>query len=75
MNKEFAGYNHTMLFGKHKGRLIGDIAETDPGYIVWLSDSNVLKIETHIVNMCREDSDDLGDLSHEYDAESWGDRD
>ena len=37
-----------MPFGKHRGTKMGDIADVDPGYIVWmsenLSDGNVKKI-------------------------------
>jgi uncharacterized protein (DUF3820 family) len=30
-----------MLFGKHKGKTLGDILADDPAYLDWLSDADI----------------------------------
>jgi hypothetical protein len=44
-----------MPFGKYKGRTLDDISDLDPGYVVWLADENVLKIEVEFLDAVRWD--------------------
>jgi len=32
-------YNYVFLYGKYKGKLITEIIEEDPGYILWASEN------------------------------------
>lgn len=58
----FVGVNYELTFGRHKGKLLGDLLENDYEYIVWLSQKEILKIDPYIVKMaldkCEEDCDD-----------------
>jgi len=59
---------HILTFGKHKNQTIGHVAFVDPQYIVWLSENNILDIDSSIIEQCfdiiMEDdgSPDIGDL-------------
>lgn len=67
-----------MRFGKHKGRSLDDIADYEPGYIVWLADNNVLPIEREFLDACRMDEtqdDALREALFDTLHGSWGDRD
>ena len=44
-----------MPFGKYKGKTLSEISEADPSYIVWLSDNNVLSIESEFLETCLTD--------------------
>lgn len=44
-----------MTFGKHKGLTLDQISDNDPGYVMWLSDENVLKIERGFLDAVRMD--------------------
>lgn len=32
-------YNYVFPYGKHKGKLITEVIEEDPGYILWASEN------------------------------------
>jgi uncharacterized protein (DUF3820 family) len=51
---EKVGFNHIMTFGKYKGRLIAEILDVNPSYIIWLSDNNVLNISDKVLGMAYE---------------------
>jgi hypothetical protein len=61
----YVGANHQLTFGKHKGKLLGDLIDEDYGYILYLHNNKILKIEQWIVDKCE---DLLGD---EMLNESW----
>ena len=44
-----------MPFGKYRGQTLDQIADNDPGYVVWLADENVLKIEREFLDAVRMD--------------------
>ena len=44
-----------MPFGKYRGQTLDQIADNDPGYVVWLADENVLKIEREFLDSVRMD--------------------
>jgi hypothetical protein len=44
-----------MTFGKYRGQTLGQISYNDPGYVVWLADENVLKIEREFLDAVRMD--------------------
>lgn len=44
-----------MPFGKYKGQTLNQISDNDPGYVVWLADENVLKIDTKFLDAVRRD--------------------
>lgn len=50
------GPEHTMTFGKYRGWSLDQVAETDPGYVVWLADENVLLIEPEFLDAVRRDA-------------------
>jgi len=70
------GKNDKILFGKYKGKTISEIAEENPGYIVWL-DENVktISIDQKIVADCEEISDEENDYAWMGNEFDWGDRD
>ena len=39
------GVDDRLNFGKHRGKLIGDILEDDPSYLAWVVDENIRAIE------------------------------
>lgn len=49
------GADFVMPFGKYKGRTLDDISDHDPGYVVWLADEGVLKIEKPFMDAVRRD--------------------
>jgi len=57
-----AGFGHIMTFGKHKGKSLAQILDEDYGYIIWLSEENVLSIDEKVTGMAydlqNEDEDD-----------------
>jgi uncharacterized protein (DUF3820 family) len=75
----YAGYNNLMTFGKHKGKLIGEVVENYPEYIVWIADNNIMKIELTILKQCREKVkyhwEDLMGSADCYNSDDWGCRD
>ena len=48
----YVGANHQLTFGKHKGKLLGDLIEEDYGYVLYLYNKKILKIEHWIVDKC-----------------------
>jgi uncharacterized protein (DUF3820 family) len=60
-----------LTFGKYKGKSIQYILDTEPGYIVWLEEENVLEMPEDIYREAQElDYDEYGlDLGSWYD---WG---
>lgn len=65
------GKNDKMTFGKYKGKTISEIAEENPGYIVWLDEKvKTISIDQKIVADCEEMTDD--DI-FDYDFD-FGDR-
>ena len=44
-----------MPFGKYRGKTLEQISDTDPGYIMWLADENVLQIEREFLDAVRRD--------------------
>jgi len=44
-----------MPFGKYRGQTLDQISDNDPGYVVWLADENVLKIEREFLDAVRMD--------------------
>ena len=61
-NNLFVGINYVITFGKHQGRLLGDVAEEEPRYIVWLDDEKILKIDPAILARCQSEVDDENDM-------------
>lgn len=55
--------NYVMPFGKHKGLSLKSLLDVDPGYIVWLKETDVLNIPDEIYNQATENDwaeDDYG---------------
>jgi hypothetical protein len=48
----YVGANHQLTFGKHKGKLLGDLIDEDYSYILYLHNKKILKIEHWIVDKC-----------------------
>jgi hypothetical protein len=46
-----AGFGHIMKFGKHKGKSLAQILDEDYGYVIWLSEENVLSIDEKVTGM------------------------
>ena len=44
-----------MTFGKYKGQTLDEISDNDPGYVVWLADANVLRIDREFLDAVRMD--------------------
>jgi uncharacterized protein (DUF3820 family) len=49
--------NFVMPFGKYKGKTLGQIVEANPGYVLWLEDNNVLKIEESLLNLAAQNEE------------------
>jgi hypothetical protein len=66
---EYVGVNFELPFGKHKGKLLGDLIDDYYNYIVWLHDNNILKIDPTIVNTCinKKENDYLKKADDDYD--------
>ncbi len=47
----YVGANHQLTFGKHKGKLLGDLIMEDYRYILYLHNKKILKIEHWIVDI------------------------
>jgi uncharacterized protein (DUF3820 family) len=57
-----------LTFGKYKGKSIQYILDTEPGYIVWLEEENVLEMPEDIYQEAQElDYDEYRDLGSWYD--------
>lgn len=54
-----------MPFGKYKGLALNEISGTDPGYIVWLADEGIFRIEKAFLNPVRQD-----DMENDEDMRS-----
>lgn len=65
--------DHVMTFGKYKGMTLGNIADEDPSYIIWLTDNNILDINVKLVADCMNDSMEGPDwmigLEHEMNTD------
>jgi hypothetical protein len=55
-----------MPFGKYKGHTLDDISDLDPGYIVWLADENVLKIEVEFLDAVRWDDMEISTYEDQW---------
>jgi hypothetical protein len=59
-----------MKFGKHIGRTLEEIAETEPSYILWLAEEKVLKIDPEFLDAVQQDEmeadSELKDIINEY---------
>ena len=59
-----------MPFGKYRGHSLDQISDNDPGYVVWLADENVLKIERKFLDAVRMDDmeaeSEMRDIINEY---------
>ena len=55
-----------MSFGKYKGRTLDDISDLDPGYVVWLADENVLKIDDEILDAVRCDDMEISTYEDQW---------
>jgi hypothetical protein len=69
----YVGANHQLTFGKHKGKLLGDLIDEDYSYILYLHKKKILKIEQWIVDKCECKSfDDIEDqIGLGYSYEFW----
>lgn len=67
-----------MPFGKYRGKSLDEIADGDPGYIVWLADERVLRVEREFLDACRMDDyedDALGEALMDWRHGDYGNRD
>ena len=59
-----------MPFGKYRGQTLDQISDNDPGYVVWLADENVLKIERGFLDaVCMDDMEaesEMRDIINEH---------
>lgn len=39
LKKSQKDYNYVFPYGKHKGKLVTEVIEEDPGYILWASEN------------------------------------
>jgi len=63
---EVCGPEYIIPFGKHRWKSLDEIADEDPGYIVWLHERNILTVDPGFVDLMRE--------SAEFDEmETWSD--
>ena len=62
-----------MPFGKFRGHSLDDISDTDPGYIVWLADNNVLRIDREFLDAVRRDDMDADDEMRDIIEGHWHD--
>lgn len=53
--KELSTKDYVMSFGKYKGHTLDEISDDDPGYVVWLADENILRIEKEFLEAVRKD--------------------
>ncbi len=71
-------YKTIMTFGKHKGKTVKEVMETDASYLLW-ADENVqgFELSNYLRDKAEEYSyeDNMDDLIFDYMAEDWGDRD
>ena len=61
-------YNDKLPIGKHKGKIIGNIAETEPSYILWLSNKKLVRFSLGIMNLVNRR---LKEIEDEKIASSW----
>jgi len=46
-----------VTFGKHKGKTLDEISDTDPSYICWLKDNvKTIKISKSLAEACERDA-------------------
>lgn len=62
-------YSDIMSFGKWKGKSFKTIADTDPSYLVWLNNEEIVDMPKEMVEAALSDWQD--DPKHEY-GDSWG---
>jgi hypothetical protein len=68
--------DHTPVqFGKYKGKTPSDIADEDPGYIIWMSEQKGLsdKVSALLVKTCKAEV--LESRSRRHYGDDQGDRD
>lgn len=44
-------FNNTMPFGKYKGRLIGDIIQEDPSYLLWCCENLSFELDEECLDL------------------------
>jgi hypothetical protein len=59
LNPKWAGYKFVIPFGKHKGKTVRTVLDTDPDYIIWLDGlgknlNGMPRVSKHIVRKAEE---------------------
>jgi hypothetical protein len=69
----YVGANYQLTFGKHKGKLLGDLIDNEYNYILYLHQNKILKIEQWIIDKCECKSfNDIEDqIGIGYSYEFW----
>lgn len=57
-----------LTFGKHKHQTIQHILRTDPSYILWLDQENIVQFPSNIINLATDKMDDM-----RYEHSEWED--
>jgi hypothetical protein len=71
----YVGANYQLTFGKHTGKLLGDLIEEDYGYVLYLYNKKILKIEHWIVDKCFDKSvEDWQNSENEAMSYCFGDQ-
>jgi hypothetical protein len=68
--KKSVGPDFIIGFGKHRGLSLEKISESDPGYIIWLAEENVLQIKEDLLAQVRaelaQEESEARDIINEY---------
>jgi len=62
-----------MKFGMHKGKMIKQLMKKDPGYIVWLYEEKVLKLEPSLYEESKKLKEEKDSKDNSFQYLSYGD--
>jgi hypothetical protein len=71
----FAGINYKLNFGKYKGKLLGQVVKSDPQYVLWLDEEDVLMVDPVIIRTCEDKCKDKDFYDLTGEGYSWYDKD
>lgn len=68
---DFDEDNIPLTFGKYKGESPNDIAEHDPGYVVWLYENKPELVSRTLAVACDQESGERKLSQEHYPAPKW----
>lgn len=67
-------YNDKLPIGKHKGKIVGTITETEPSYILWLYDKKLVSFSSGVLALATR-LEAQNKIEREEKFAPWGEED